>query len=83
MIDGKVCCMCGKNKKFLARINAGQKLYCMQCQTKITKEYGQDYWKSCSFQEFLEASSKSMEKNADESSNMFKNIKKTLQETEE
>ena len=54
--------MCDKHKKFLARINAGQKLYCMQCETKITKEHGKGYWKPCSFEEFLEASSSSRRK---------------------
>jgi len=54
--------MCDKHKKFLARINAGQKLYCMQCEAKITKEYGKEYWKPCSFEEFLEASSSSRRK---------------------
>ena len=49
----RVCCMCDKCKKFLARINAGQKFYCMQCQAKITKEHGRGYWKPCSFEEFL------------------------------
>ena len=54
MSEEKVCCICNEHKKFLARINAGQKLYCMQCQAKITKEYGMDYWKPCSFVDFLE-----------------------------
>ena len=49
----RVCCMCDKHKRFLARINGGQKLYCMQCPAKITKEHGQNYWKPCSFQKFL------------------------------
>jgi hypothetical protein len=57
-----VCCVCNLHKKFLARPNAGQKLYCIECKIKITKEYGQGYWKPCSFGEFFEASSKSMEK---------------------
>ena len=56
MDEEKVCCICNEHKKFLGRINAGQKLYCMQCQAKITEEYGMDYWKPCSFQEFMEAS---------------------------
>jgi len=51
--------MCDKHKRFLAGINGGQKLYCMQCQAKSTKEHGQGYWKPYSFEEFLEASSSS------------------------
>ena len=38
MSEEKVCCICNEHKKFLGRINAGQKLYCMQCQAKITEE---------------------------------------------
>ena len=72
--------MCDKHKKFLARVNAGQKLYCMQCQAKITKEHGQGYWKPCSFQEFLEASCLSMEKKADGSSNMLTGLKEQLRQ---
>ena len=50
--EDKVCCMCGEHKKFLARINAGKKYYCISCQGKITKS-GMDYWKPCSMQEFF------------------------------
>ena len=79
MIDEeKVCCMCNKHKKFLARINAGQKLYCMQCETKITEEYGSDYWKPCSFQEFMEVFSSSIHKGKRKPANMFDNIRETL-----
>lgn len=59
----RVCCICDEHKKFLSRPNGGQKLYCMQCKAKITKEHGHGYWKPCSFEEFLEASSKSRENN--------------------
>ena len=38
MSEEKVCCICNEHKKFLGRINPGQKLYCMQCQAKITEE---------------------------------------------
>ncbi len=72
--------MCDKHKKFLARINAGQKLYCMQCQAKITKEHDQGYWKPCSFQEFLEASCLSMEKKAAGSVNMLTGLKKQFRQ---
>ena len=58
------CCMCDKQKKFLARVNAGKKLYCMQCETKIIKEYGMDYWKPCSFVEFLENMSSNWKKSS-------------------
>ncbi|KER05685.1 hypothetical protein AAA799E16_01651 [Marine Group I thaumarchaeote SCGC AAA799-E16] len=58
MGEEKVCCICNENKKFLGRINAGKKFYCIQCQAKITREYGQDYWKPCSFEEFFESMSR-------------------------
>jgi len=58
--EDRVCCICDKHKKFLARVNAGQKLYCMECQAKLTKEHGSDYWKPCSFLEFMESMSSSM-----------------------
>ena len=51
MDEDRVCCICGENKKFLALINTGKKLYCMKCETKITKEYGQEYWKPCSMED--------------------------------
>ena len=54
MDEEKVCCICHKHKKFLALINTGKKYYCMQCETKITKEYGSDYWKPCSMVEGFE-----------------------------
>ena len=80
----RVCCICNEHKKFLARVNAGQKLYCMQCQTKIIKEYGMDYFKPCSFGEFLESMSDSMsEKGSWRTSNMFSNIRKTLGQIDE
>ena len=53
LFKDRVCCVCDEHKKFLARPNAGQKLYCIECKEKITKEYGTDYWKPCSFEEFL------------------------------
>jgi len=54
LFKDRVCCICDKHKKFLARINAGKKLYCMQCEAKIKKEYGSNYFKPCSFVDFLE-----------------------------
>ena len=56
----------------------------MQCEAKITKEYGTNYWKSCSFEEFLESASDSHgEKRSWRTSNMFSNIRKTLQQSDE
>jgi hypothetical protein len=83
MIDEeKVCCMCGTTK-FIGRINMGDKFYCNACQRKIIEEYGPDYWKPCSFGDFLEKMSDSMgEKGSWKKSNMFSNIKKTLGEIE-
>ncbi len=78
MSEEKVCCICNEHKKFLGRINAGQKLYCMQCQAKITEEYGMNYWKPCSFQEFMEAFSSSIHKGKRKPANMFNNIRETL-----
>ena len=51
--EDKVCCMCNKHKKFLGRMNAGKKYYCIKCEAKTNKS-GMDYWKPCSFVEFLE-----------------------------
>ena len=79
----RVCCICNEHKKFLAQINAGKKLYCMQCEAKITKEYGISYWKPCSFQEFMEAFSSSIQKGKRKPANMFNNIRETLQQFEE
>ncbi|MGY5140812.1 MAG: hypothetical protein ACW9W9_05325 [Candidatus Nitrosopumilus sp. Bin_571-38] len=62
LFKDRVCCICDEHKEFLSRPNGGQKLYCMQCKAKITKEHGQGYWKPCSFVEFLEASCKSRDK---------------------
>jgi len=76
----RVCCMCDEHKKFLARINGGQKLYCMRCKAKITKEHGREYWKPCSFQEFLEASCVSMGRKVDGSSNMLTGLKEQLRQ---
>ena len=79
MSEEKICCICHKHKKFLALINTGQKLYCMQCETKITEEYGIDYWKPWSFQEFMEAFSSSIHKGKRKPTNMFDNLRETLQ----
>ena len=55
----------------------------MECQAKLTKEYGRDYWKPCTFQEFLEASSASMQKGKRKPANMFNNIRETVRKFEE
>ena len=83
MSEEKVCCICNEHKRFLGRINAGQKLYCMQCQAKITKEYGIDYWKPCSFQEFMEAFSSSIHKGKRKPVNMFDSLRETLRKFDE
>ena len=77
------CCICNENKRFLARVNAGKKLYCIQCEAKISKEYGTDYWKPCSFQEFMEAFSSSLQKGKRKPANMFNNIRETLRQIDE
>ena len=78
------CCMCGKHKKFLARINAGKKLYCMQCETKITKEYGANYWKPCSFTEFFESMSEEIDSNRKKrGSGNWSLLKEQLQQIDE
>jgi len=84
MIDEeKVCCMCGEHKRFLGRINAGQKLYCMQCEAKITKEYGTDYWKPCSQGEFFKSMSSHMKKGNNKKSNMFTSLKELFRQFDE
>jgi len=76
--------MCGKHKKFLGRVNTGEKLYCMECQRKIAKEYGSDYWKPCSQVEFFESMLSHMRKGSNrKSKNMFSSIKEQLQQIEE
>ena len=82
--DDEVCCICNEHKKFLARVNAGKKLYCIQCEAKINKEYGPNYWKTCSQAEFFESMLSRMRKGSNrKSKNMFSNIKETLRQIEE
>ena len=78
MNEEKVCFICNENNKILETNKTGKKLYCMQCETKITKEYGSDYWKPCSFQKFMEAFSSSIHKGKRKPANMFNNIRETL-----
>ena len=74
--EEKICCICNEPKKFLGRINTGKKYYCIQCQTKITREYGQDYWKPCSFEDFMESMLDSMSRKENRrKANMFSSIK--------
>jgi len=82
--DEEICCMCGEHKKFLARVNTGKKLYCIQCKAKIIKEYGTDYWKPCSFAEFFGAWSKEIKaKRGCKSTGNWSLLKKQLREIEE
>ncbi len=82
MDEEKVCCMCGEHKKFFGRVNTGEKLYCMKCQRKITKEYGSDYWKPCSQVEFFESMLSHMKKRSGKP-NMFNNLRETIRQFEE
>ena len=75
--------MCNEKKKFLAQINAGKKLYCMQCETKINKEYGTDYWKPCSFVEFLRNIPISRKRRFGKTSNMLTGLKEVIRQMEE
>jgi len=52
MIEGNVCCNCNEFSKNASRINAGKNYYCMKCVAKIN-DSKMDYWKECSFGEFL------------------------------
>jgi len=82
--EEEVCCICNEHKKFLGRINAGQKLYCMKCEAKITKEYGADYWKPCSQAKFFESMSSRMRKGSNrKSKNMLSALKDQLRQFEE
>ena len=79
----RVCCICDKHKKFLARPNAGQKLYCMQCKAKITKEYGKDYWKPCTQVEFFESMLSHMRKGRSrKTTNMLSSLKEQFEKFE-
>ena len=78
----RVCCICNEHKKFLARPNAGQKLYCIQCKAKITKEYGSAYWKPCSFTEFFEKMSKQINPNRKKSDGNWSLLKEQMRQIE-
>jgi hypothetical protein len=79
--------MCGEHKKFLARVNTGKKLYCIQCKAKIIKDYGADYWKPCSFGEFFQSWSDEINSkrtnNTGKPRNMYSSIRETLRQIQE
>jgi len=79
----RVCCICYEHKKFLGSVNAGKKLYCTQCQAKITKEYGSDYWKPCSFEEFLESMTDSFGKKSSGPVNLLARLREQCRQFEE
>ena len=52
MVEENVCCYCNEKNQYCSRVNAGKNYYCLKCIKKI--EYSKmDYWKDCSFDEFL------------------------------
>ena len=48
-----VCCYCNEIDQYCSRVNGGKNYYCMKCIKKI-EESKMDYWKDCSFEEFLQ-----------------------------
>ena len=52
MIEENVCCYCNKKSQYCSRVNAGKNFYCLKCIKKIN-DSKMDYWKDCSFEEFL------------------------------
>ena len=54
MIKEEVCHYCNKASKFGGRVNGGKNYYCLKCIKKIN-DSKIDYWKECSFDEFLES----------------------------
>ena len=75
------CCMCGTTK-FVGRVNTGSKFYCNKCMKKIN-DSEMDYWKPCTQSEFFESMLEHIKKDKDNGPpNMFKNIRKTLQEND-
>ena len=80
--EDRVCCICNEHKKFLSSVNAGKKLYCRDCEAKINKEYGSDYWKPCTFEEFLENAS-SQHKKSSKPRNMFSSMRETIRQMKE
>jgi len=80
--EDRVCCICNEHKKFLGSFNAGKKLYCNECEVKINKEYGSNYWKPCSFEEFLQSVS-SQHKKSSKPRNMFSSMRETIRQMKE
>ena len=54
MIKEEVCNYCNEASKFGGRVNGGKNYYCLKCIKKIN-DSKMDYWKDCSFDEFLES----------------------------
>jgi len=52
MTKGNICCYCNENSQYCSRVNGGKRYYCMKCIKKID-DSKMDYWKDCSFEEFL------------------------------
>ena len=52
MMKKDVCCYCNELSQFCSRVNGGENYYCNRCIQKI-EESEIDYWKECSFGEFL------------------------------
>ncbi len=57
MIKEEICCNCSKNSRFGGRVNGENNYYCNDCIRKID-ESGINYWKKCSFDEFMSKISK-------------------------
>jgi len=64
MIEENVCCYCNEASQYCSRVNGGNNYYCMKCIAKI-EELGMDYWKNCSFEEFLGRISTKNRKNSE------------------
>ena len=54
MIKEELCNYCNEASKFGGRVNGGKNYYCLKCIKKIN-DSKIDYWKECSFDEFLES----------------------------
>ena len=54
MIKEEICNYCNEASKFGGRVNGGKNYYCLKCIKKIN-DSKIDYWKECSFDEFLES----------------------------
>ena len=52
MTKGNICCYCNETSQYCSRVNGGKNYYCMKCIKKID-DSKMDYWKDCSFEEFL------------------------------